>query len=150
MIDMVQNRQYCDRCIAKYHLTSPPPCQRCTIGADGLPTEYVHEAGEEDAFGWRFQPVQPRIKPQGSDCWGCVRSGSEACKECVVESPGKMPTMYDNQSKPPLGLVPRRLHDSRRVGEILEALSRYNEAGKPVPQEWLDELNEKIKKEESK
>ena len=50
-------------------------------------------------------------------------------------------------TKPPLGLVPRFIRDEARVKEILEAIGRYNEAGKPVPQEWLDELNEKAPKE---
>lgn len=49
---------------------------------------------------------------------------------------------------PPLGLVPRSVRDAERVSEILEALGRYNDAGKPVPREWLAELDEKIRKEE--
>jgi hypothetical protein len=50
-------------------------------------------------------------------------------------------------TKPPLGLVPRFIRDEARVKEIIEAIARYNEVGKPVPQEWLDELNEKAPKE---
>lgn len=52
------------------------------------------------------------------------------------------------RKKPPLGLVPRSVRDFERVSEILEALGRYNDAGKPVPREWLAELEEKIRKEE--
>ncbi|MBQ6102074.1 MAG: hypothetical protein IJL06_00210 [Kiritimatiellae bacterium] len=52
------------------------------------------------------------------------------------------------RKKPPLGLVPRSIRDFERVSEILEALGRYNDAGKPVPREWLAELEEKIRKEE--
>lgn len=48
-------------------------------------------------------------------------------------------------TKPPLGLVPRFIRDEARVKEILEAIGNYNNAGLPVPKEWLDELNEKTK-----
>lgn len=46
--------------------------------------------------------------------------------------------------KPPLGLVPRPIRDRERCQEIIEAIARYNEAGKPVPAEWLEELSEKL------
>jgi len=89
----------------------------------------------------------------GSACDGCYFAyaiGGDVCQSCELKdgAPTKRHIIF--QSKPPLGLVPRWMHDSQRVGEILEALMRYNEAGKPFPQEWLDELNEKIKKEEAK
>lgn len=48
--------------------------------------------------------------------------------------------------KPPLGLVPRSIRDRERCQEILEAIGRYNEAGKPVPSEWLEELSKKLTK----
>lgn len=67
------------------------------------------------------------------------------CKDCIEDV-----TKYigsAKHTKPPLGLVPRFIRDESRVSEILEAIGRYNEAGKPVPVEWLDELNEKIRKE---
>ena len=67
------------------------------------------------------------------------------CKDCIEDVTKFIGTA--KHTKPPLGLVPRFIRDEERVSEILEAIARYNEVGKPVPQEWLDELNEKIRKE---
>jgi hypothetical protein len=67
------------------------------------------------------------------------------CKDCVDEVAKYIGSA--KHTKPPLGLVPRFIRDEERVREIIEAIDRYNEAGKPVPQEWLDELNEKTRKE---
>lgn len=50
--------------------------------------------------------------------------------------------------KPPLGLMPKYLHDEKRFEDIRNAMGRYADAGKVVPQEWIDEekeLMEKIK-----
>lgn len=44
--------------------------------------------------------------------------------------------------KPPLGLRPRHIAEAPRIQEIMEAATRYTEAGKQVPQDWLDELTE--------
>ena len=44
--------------------------------------------------------------------------------------------------KPPLGLRPRWILDLHRTNEILSAMQRYAEACLPLPQEWMDELNE--------
>jgi hypothetical protein len=46
------------------------------------------------------------------------------------------------EEKPPLGLMPRNIHESQRIGEILEAMQRYNEAGKPIPAAWVEELRD--------
>lgn len=42
--------------------------------------------------------------------------------------------------KPPLGLRPRYVAEAMRIQEIMDAALRYTEAGKQVPQDWLDEL----------
>lgn len=42
--------------------------------------------------------------------------------------------------KPPLGLRPRFVVRQQRVREILEAIDRYNSAGKATPVEWGEEL----------
>ena len=67
------------------------------------------------------------------------------CTDCATDLKTFIGTA--KHTKPPLGLVPRFIRDEARVSEILEAIARYNEVGKPVPVEWLDELNEKIRKE---
>ena len=35
--------------------------------------------------------------------------------------------------KPPLGLEPRWVHDSKRVKNILDAIERYTDANMPIP-----------------
>lgn len=67
------------------------------------------------------------------------------CAKCIEDLKNYIGTA--RHTKPPLGLVPRFIRDEARVAEILEAVARYNEVGKPVPVEWLNELNEKIRKE---
>lgn len=44
-------------------------------------------------------------------------------------------------SKPPIGLLPRRIHTRRRVDDILRAMRRYNEVGKRIPNVWFEELD---------
>ncbi|MBR8344215.1 hypothetical protein [Burkholderia ambifaria] len=46
-----------------------------------------------------------------------------------------------NREKPPLGLVPKYIHDERRMKDILGALERYSDASLPVPTEWVQELS---------
>lgn len=41
---------------------------------------------------------------------------------------------------PPIGLKPKHIHDQERVWEIVSAMSRYCEAGKTIPCEWIREL----------
>ena len=44
------------------------------------------------------------------------------------------------ESHPPLGLKPERIWRRERRIEIAEAVMRYVQADKPIPHEWLDEL----------
>lgn len=48
--------------------------------------------------------------------------------------------------KPPLGLTPRWLMDEKRQTEILAAIDRFGEAGKPIPAEWIEEYNEIVER----
>ncbi|WP_250538802.1 MULTISPECIES: hypothetical protein [unclassified Caballeronia] len=56
--------------------------------------------------------------------------------------------MCERERKPPLGLVPKYIHDERRLKEILGAIERYSEAQLLIPVEWVTELagliNERI------
>lgn len=44
--------------------------------------------------------------------------------------------------KPPLGITPRFILDEERRNEIIDAMNRYVDRNKRIPQEWLDQLNE--------
>jgi hypothetical protein len=44
--------------------------------------------------------------------------------------------------KPPLGLVPRKLHLESRRNDIIAAIYRYNMANKQLPIDWTDELSD--------
>lgn len=47
----------------------------------------------------------------------------------------------ENNLKPPLGLMPKKVHRRLRAIEIIHAMERYVLADKPIPQEWLQELD---------
>lgn len=52
------------------------------------------------------------------------------------------------RKKPLFGLVPRFIRDEERAREILEAIGRYNDAGEPVPVNWIWELEQKLRTKE--
>lgn len=56
------------------------------------------------------------------------------------------------EEKPPLGLMPRKIHLNHRQRDIVKAIARYQEKGSPLPTEWLQELmdNEFLLEEETK
>ena len=47
-----------------------------------------------------------------------------------------------NQTKPPIGVVPRNIHNIDRARDILDAMSAYVLVEKTIPQIWFEELNE--------
>lgn len=48
------------------------------------------------------------------------------------------------QPKPPISLRPWHIADAERVVEILDAMKRYTTEHKPIPEEWMEELIEKV------
>jgi len=44
--------------------------------------------------------------------------------------------------KPPLGIIPRKFWLEQRLTNLDEAIERYNEAQKEVPQGWYAERND--------
>ena len=55
------------------------------------------------------------------------------------------------EEKPPLGLMPESIWNAKRRMDLIEAMNRYSEAEKKIPDEWIQELlflNYKIAKEE--
>ena len=51
----------------------------------------------------------------------------------------------DNLKKPPVGLMPKEIHDWKRIVEIVYAVERYAEAGIPIDKEWVVELKQLLK-----
>ena len=60
--------------------------------------------------------------------------------------PGKIwdCSQQNNQEKPPIGLVPKIIRQEQRLNEIIEAINRYFEAKKRIPDEWIEEYHELI------
>lgn len=53
----------------------------------------------------------------------------------------------DELQKPPRGLLPKRLHDERRLKDIEEAIERYKAVDFAIPRDWILEyfvLKEKL------
>ncbi len=50
--------------------------------------------------------------------------------------------MNTEAKRPPLGLMPKNIHDTKRVLDILDAMERYASAGMPAPVAWVLELKE--------
>lgn len=50
------------------------------------------------------------------------------------------------KDKLPLGILPRRIHDSQRLKGLKAAIIRYINAECEINQEWIEEYNELVKK----
>lgn len=50
--------------------------------------------------------------------------------------------------KPPLGLMPRWRHEELRIKDICDAMNRYADKAKLIPEEWKDELRDLQKRME--
>ena len=62
---------------------------------------------------------------------------SEAVESSVVSM-----TEEVLRAKPPIGLTPRYIKDEERIREIALAVSRFLDAKKEIPAEWIEEWNE--------
>lgn len=48
------------------------------------------------------------------------------------------------KKKPPIGLMPKALHEQQRVDNLKTVINRYLEVEEPVPVEWIVEYNERV------
>lgn len=51
---------------------------------------------------------------------------------------------HSSMKKPPIGLMPRWVHDMQRAVDLVNAIDRYANAGMSIPKEWIDELKDKV------
>jgi hypothetical protein len=71
---------------------------------------------------------------------------SPYCTEVTVDSQEMEEKSVDGLSnKPPIGIMPKYIWESKRRNELGDAINRYLEAALPVPSEWIEEYNELIK-----
>lgn len=74
------------------------------------------------------------------------------CNYCLYK---EVPEKYDGcffkpfnfyKQKPPLGIIPKCIHDEMRLRELRECIANYMQAGFPLLTEWIEEYNELIEK----
>ena len=49
-------------------------------------------------------------------------------------------------AKPPIGLIPKKIVEERRMKEVFRAISSYFDRGLKIPLEWVSEYNELLEK----
>lgn len=72
--------------------------------------------------------------------------------EMIKESGGNIKRSYkdeylpirDPKVKPPIGIMPKRICDKHRANELTGAMTRFIEAEKEIPIEWVIEYNKII------
>ncbi|MEK5008799.1 hypothetical protein MHI11_16735 [Bacillus sp. FSL K6-3312] len=53
--------------------------------------------------------------------------------------------MNDMVKEPPLGIIPKFIHDERRAEDLVAAIERRISARSEIPLEWFEEYNNLIK-----
>ncbi len=53
-----------------------------------------------------------------------------------------MPPNLSHLTKPPLGILHRKLWEEKRLDELCQAIFRYMQAELKIPVEWIQEYNE--------
>lgn len=77
-----------------------------------------------------------------SNGWGSIKCFMVRGYPDVGPSRAPVHKVEPGEEKPPLGLMPRAIFERQRCRDIIAAMNRYLEEGKPVPPDWLEELNE--------
>jgi hypothetical protein len=70
---------------------------------------------------------------------------NDKCTEVTVETLVEEKSVDGLSNKPPIGIMPKYIWESKRQRELSDAINRYLEAALPVPSEWIEEYNELIK-----
>lgn len=98
--------------------------------------------------------VEKRYKEHGRLCYISPRSNDGllelhflwAMMVAFYEPKRKYKYKYMNhenklEKKPPLGIMPRSYWDGRRQHDITDAIKRYLQVGKKIPEEWIEAYN---------
>ena len=57
--------------------------------------------------------------------------------ECML---GLLDVVRKYDIKPPIGIIPEKLFYENRINDITEAIKRYRETNKNIPDEWFKEV----------
>jgi hypothetical protein len=109
-------------------------------------------------MGFRERDMESRISLNCPDCNAKikiknVRAGQiiscESCR-CKIKFTdyGYNRLAFDKweePAKPPLGLMPKKIHNELRLNDIVAAIVRYMNNKEQIPEEWIKEYNELTK-----
>jgi hypothetical protein len=115
---------------------------------------FQFEGSQNDPFIYDFESTKPDIDKALSYMCNAIKGTRLYCKNIpkgynstVVILPHlvhtrkvEIPTEEPKYQKPPLGIIPKKLHDERRYSDLCNAILRYNTVNKPVPIEWEEEI----------
>lgn len=97
---------------------------------------------DSDNFGHPFFLFADTV--ENNPEWFSIVITEELIKNAINEM-RKQP--FQILIKPPIGILPRYIHEAERIDCIKEAMGRLQEENKKVPVAWLEEYNELISKQ---
>lgn len=62
-------------------------------------------------------------------------------KQSINDEKDKIAQGHFQLKEPPIGLMPKHIHDSKRFSDVCSAILRYFNAGLKIPVEWINEYN---------
>lgn len=100
---------------------------------------------DSDNFGHPFF-LMADIVENNPDWFSCVIS-EELIKKCINEMKKQPSQIF---IKPPIGILPRVIHEGKRIEDIKNTISKFQAENKKVRVEWIEEYNELIARQEKK
>ena len=73
------------------------------------------------------------------------KSPLDLMEEHSIIKPLGYDKMAGGKDNPPLGVMPKFIWDRKRISMLKEAIKRYLDENKAIPNEWITEYNELVK-----
>lgn len=74
----------------------------------------------------------PFMEPKPPYCAGRALIRCEGCTSKIA---------FDNDKlKPPIGIIPKKIHNLHRMLDLIEAMDNFVTYNKKIKPEWIDEL----------
>lgn len=100
------------------------------------PTQLT-KATKDEIIAWftKDEVLKSKSEPSGFN----PDAGNPCSENERLRSDGKTVLL---QAKPPLGIIPRKLHEETRIRDLMAAIDRHLTEGMNIPEKWQDELND--------